>query len=307
MGWASCSRLQRCLFPPACAQPVLISRPPVFALFIPLLLLTAVPIVGRAQGAQPPMPKTLPVPTTYEGLFAERDLRARGALQYMQCHQETMQAARSGALGEMSPSWSVACVPQGNEWRGALVEFTQQPSGSANVKVQRQWALRGAGVAVRERIDTQAVAAVARAMARGLSAPRPGRGVADLMPVALLYDSYSEVWFLPVLGASSRPVVGGDSLIQMKADGSAELGHASRTPPVRSLPAPVAGAPWTIDSREDRVPLISELIAARRGVNVASEVRVRTKQYESTLRRGGQWTHRALPGATPGATPGTTP
>lgn len=280
------------------------SRLPVFALFRPLMLLAAASSLMEAQGAEPPMPKTIPVPSTYEGLFAERDLRARGALQYMQCHQETMQAARSGALGEMSPSWSVACVPQGNEWRGALVEFLQAPSGSAGVKVHRQWALRGAGVAVRERIDTMAVSAVARAMARGLSAPRPGRGVADLMPVALLHESYSEVWFLPVLGASSRPIVGGDSLIQMKADGSAELGHASRTPPVRRLVSPVAGAPWVIESSEDRVPLISELIAARRGVGVAGEVRVRTKQFESTLRRGGQWTHRALSAAASGAASG---
>jgi len=270
--------------------------------YLPVVLLFVASSVMQAQqGPQPPMPKTLPVPTTYEGLFAERDLRARGALQYMQCHQETMQAARSGALGDMSPSWSVACVPQGNEWRGALVEFTQVPSGSAEVKVQRQWALRGAGMAVRERIDTTSVAAVARAMARGLSAPRPGRGVADLMPVVLLHESYSEVWFLPVLGASSRPIVGGDSLIQMKADGSAELGHASRTPPVRRLVSPVPGAPWVIESSEDRVPLISELMAARRGVGVASEVRVRTKQFESTLRRGGQWSHRALAPATSGA------
>lgn len=264
--------------------------------FAPLLLLTAAVSQAQAQGAQPPMPKTLPVPSTYEGLFGERDLRARGALQYMQCHQETMQAARSGALGDLSPSWSVACVPQGNEWRGALVEFTPPAPGGAGVKVQRQWALRGSGMVVRERIDTQAVAAVARAMARGLSAPRPGRGTADLMPVALLQEGYSEVWFLPALGASSRPIVGGDSLIQMKADGSAELGHASRTPPVRSLVSPVAGTPWTIVSSEERVPLISELVAARRGVAVAGEVRVRTKQFESTLRRGGQWTHRALPG-----------
>ncbi len=284
------------------------SRLPLIVVFAPLVLLTAASsqVRAQAQGAEPPMPKSLPVPTTYEGLFAERDLRARGALQYMQCHQETVQAARGGKLGEMSPSWNVACVPQGDEWRGALVEFTKLPVGGEAVKVQRQWALRGSGLAVRERIDTQAVAAVARAMARGLMAPRPGRGVAELMPVALLHEGYSEVWFLPVLGASSRPVVGGDSLIQMKADGSAELGHASRTPRVRTLQAPVAGAPWTIVSSEDRVPLISELIAARRGVAVAGEVRVRTKQFESTLRRGGQWTHRALPGVTPGA-PGVSP
>ena len=139
---------------------------------------------------------------------------------------ERIRTERMAGMSMLNPALAVAAVGferQGNEWRGALVEFTQAPSGSANVKVQRQWALRGSGVAVRERIDTQAVAAVARAMARGLSAPRPGRGVADLMPVALLYEGYSEVWFLPVLGASSRPVVGGDSLIQMKADGSAEL------------------------------------------------------------------------------------
>ncbi|MBL0937917.1 MAG: hypothetical protein IBJ03_03420 [Gemmatimonadaceae bacterium] len=251
---------------------------------------------GSPGAARPNPPQGPPVPTTFEGLFAERDLRARGALQYMQCLQETTQAARNGALGDMSPSWSIACVPQGNEWRGAVVELITKDPG---VRVHRQWALRGSGMAVRDRVDTTLVSSVAYAMERGMSVVRPGRGVADFMPIALVHSGYSEVWFLPALGNSARPVVGGDSVIQMKQDGTGELGHAKNTPPIRTLTAPTANVPWTIVSSEERVPLISELIAARRGVAVAGEVRLRTKDYDSVLRRNGAWTHTLRAGAKP--------
>lgn len=249
---------------------------------------------GAPGGASGGMPQGPPVPTTFEGLFAERDLRARGALQYMQCQQETTQAVRNGALGSSSPSWTIACIPNGNEWRGTVVEFINADPG---VRVHRQWALRGNGMAVRDRVDTTTASAVAYAMARGMSVPKPGRGVADFLPIALVHSGYSEVWFLPALGNAARPVVGGDSVIQMKADGTGELGHAKNTPPIRTLAAPTNNVPWTIVSSEDKVPLISEIIAARRGVAVAGEVRVRTKEYESVLSRSGTWTHTPRAGA----------
>lgn len=252
---------------------------------------------GAGAGAPPPdgppvpkVPSAPAVPTTYDGLFAERDARAQAVIGYVRCLQQTVRATRSGQLGSVSPAWSIACIQQGREWRGVLVEVTD---GASGVIVHRQYALRGAGVVVREPVDTVAVSAVARAMRRGLAAPLPGRGVADFMPVALLQKGYTEVWFLPTPDASSRIVIGGDSVIQMTEDGTRELGHANRTPSIRILPALADGtSSLTLPSREERLPLVSELVAARLALPKVADVRIRTAQYEAMLSRAtGKWTH----------------
>lgn len=266
------------------------------SLSLPLALTVAAP--AQAQSGAPPefgQPPNLrqapPVPSTYEGLFAERDERARAVIGFTGCMQQTMQATRSGALGVASPSWSIACIQQGREWRGLLVELKKDDA----VIVHRQFALRGAGVVVREPLDTAAAGTIARAMRRGLSAPLPGRGVADFTPVALVQKGYSEIWFLPVSDASSRIVIGGDSLIQMTDDGTRELGHAKFTPRIRVLPAPAPGtASLLIPSREERLPLVSEIVAARLALPRVAEVRIRTAQYDAVLSRAtGKWTHTA--------------
>ncbi|MCE2902149.1 MAG: hypothetical protein ACK5XT_18090 [Gemmatimonas sp.] len=269
----------------------LAARSPLFALVIAL--------PARAQGGPPPElgpPPSLrqapPVPSTYEGLFAERDARAQSVIGFAGCMQRTMNAARSGALGSVSPSWSIACIQQGKEWRGLLVELKAKDDV---VVVQRQWALRGAGMVVREPFDTAAAGTIARAMRRALSAPLPGRGVADFMPIALVQKGYSEVWFLPMPDASTRIVIGGDSLIQMTEDGTRELGHAKFTPRIRVLPPLSAGATsLTLPSREERLPLVSEIVAARLALPKVAEVRIRTATYDAMLSRAtGKWTHSA--------------
>jgi hypothetical protein len=117
--------------------------------------------------------------------------------------------------------------------------------------------------------------------------------VAEFMPVALVQKGYSEIWFLPTPEASSRLVIGGDSLIQMTEDGTRELGHAKFTPRIRVLPAPLAGTPsLTLPSREERLPLVSEIVAARLVLPKVGEVRIRTATYDAVLSRAtGKWTH----------------
>ncbi len=267
-------------------------------LMLPLVSLLVLP--PRASlGAQPPagaaqtppkLPVTPKVPTSHAGLFAERDARAVAAIGYLRCFQGAVAALRTGALGQVPTGWSIACVQQGREWRAVFGELTEEAPGFA---VRRQWALRGDGAVVTDPVDTARAGGVARALLRGLSAPVPGRGVAEFVPLVLHQDTYTEVWFLSPPADPARVAVGGDSLIQMNKEGTRELGHSKRTPPVRTLAVPTEGARWTLASSEVTLPLLSELVVAHMAADLFPEVTVRTLRYESTwTRRSARWTHR---------------
>lgn len=255
-----------------------------------------------AQTAQPPaplkpppekpdlakLPKTPIVPTTFEGLFAERDSRAQDALAYLRCMQSTINALRTGALGQVPTEWSITCIRQGTEWRGVFGALTEK-----GISVRLQYALRGtAGTITRDRVDTARVNGTARALLRGLSAPLPGGGKYEIVPIPIALDKFIEVWFLPVPTKPTNVVVGGDSLIQMSSDGVRELGHIKQATPIRTLQVPLDGATWTLPSLEERLPAVSELMLAHMALDVLPEVRVRTNQYDSVIKRGQTtWTH----------------
>ena len=228
------------------------------------------------------VPTSPKVPTTFEGLFAERDKRALDALGYLRCLQVTLSAIQSGRLGQVPREWLMTCVKQESEWRGVFSELTQDAPG---IRVQRQFALRGGGMPVDDAIDTATVAGITRAMLRGLAAPLPGKGSYEFMPVPLMQGTYIEVWFLPVPSNPQRAVVGGDSLIQMSADGVRELGHARSAPPIRTISVS-GGQTLSIASVEERIPQLSELMLAHLALSIAPEVRVLTQQYESIFKRG---------------------
>jgi hypothetical protein len=191
-------------------------------------------------------------------------------------------------------AWSITCVQQGTEWRGVFGELMD---GAPGIRVHLQYALRssgsgGAGMLVRDAIDTARVNGTARALLRGLSAPLPRGGQVEFVPIALAQTGFTEVWFLPVPGNPSRVVVGGDSLIQMSSDGMRELGHSRSTPPLRQFAIAPTSPTYTLDSKEDRVPLLSELVIARMALGMVPEVHVRTTQYDSMITRASTtWKH----------------
>jgi hypothetical protein len=244
----------------------------------------------RPPGAleRPKIPESPKVPTTFEGLFAERDKRAVGALGFLSCLQGTVTALQAGKLGSVPRDWSIACVEHGREWRGVLGQLTAN-----GINVRLQYAFRPSGpVVTTDRVDTARVSGTARALLRGLSAPLPGAGRFEYTAVPLWFDTFIEVWFLPVPSSTLRVVVGGDSLIQMSADGAREMGHARSTPPIRSVSVPGEGATWTIESSEERIPTVSELVVARQALGVVAEVHIRTRKMESVINRRGRWAHR---------------
>ncbi len=256
--------------PPVFAQGTVAKRPP------------GAPDMSRL----PPSPK---IPTTFDGLFAERDARAVGAIGYLRCLQGTVTALRSGALGQVPREWSITCIEQGKEWRGV---FGQLADGGVTVRLQYAFRANG-GVLTTDPVDTARVNGTARALLRGLSAPLPGQGQYEFTPVPLPQTQFVEVWFLPVPADPTRAVVGGDSLIQMTSDGVRELGHGRSTPQIRRVSVPLSGATWTLESLEERIPAVSELVVARMALDLVPQVQVRTRQYESVItRRSRSWTHR---------------
>ncbi len=249
------------------------------------------PPAGRGVPMKPDLsklPKTPKVPTTFEGLFAERDARATNALEYLSCMQATINALRSGQLGKVPTDWSITCIKQGKEWRGVFGSLTDD-----GIAVRLQYALRAdRGVITRDAIDTARVSGTARALLRGLSAPRPGGGKYPIIPIALPQNKFVEVWFVAANDNAARAVVGGDSLIQMNAEGTRELGHIKATSPIRTLEVTPSATSWTLESLEERIPSVSEMMAAHAALTVVPEVRVRTHQYDSIIRRGASgWTH----------------
>lgn len=229
-------------------------------------------------GVKPKLPPTLKVPTTYADLFAERDSRAEAATGYLGCLQETVNALRSGALGAVPREWSIACVKQGVEWRGLFGELAADGPGFV---VHLQYALRRHAV-VNDAVDTVRAGAVARALFRGLSAPVPGAGQYEVIPVVLPQPTFVEVWFLPVPSAA-RAIVGGDSLIQMSRDGTRELGHSKSAAALHTIAMPSSGSAFIVESAEERIPLLSELIAARMALDHLPRITVRTRQYDAVL------------------------
>jgi hypothetical protein len=243
------------------------------------------PIPGAVMGELPPgvmgTPASPRIPTTFDELFAERDARAVDALNYLRCFRATVRAIQAGALGQVPRSWTLVCVQQHGEWRGVLSQFIDADPG---IKVQRQFAMRGSGLVVTDAVDTAVVAGVSRALLRGLAAPLPGTGRYEYTPVPLRQPTFIELWYLPVPSDPSRAVVGGDSLIQLSADGTRELGHSRRTPPIRTF-AVAPGASYLLTSKEERIPLLSELMVAHMALSVAPDVRVRTTQFETIFSR----------------------
>ena len=263
------------------------------------LALSASCAVASALPAQA-TPQTLPaftkVPTSFEGIFGERDSRAVNVLGYLRCLEVTVNALRTGALGAVEKGWSLTCIKQKNEWRGIFGQLIDTPPG---MRVKVQFALRNSGltpnsrsgVVVRDPVDTALAGGTARALLRGLAAPLPGNGLGRFVPVALAQKSFTEVWFVPSANSPERAVVGGDSLIQLSKDGTRELGHASSAPKVRVLSIPMGSSTYTLESGDAAVPLLTELMVAHLAIDIVPEVRVRTRDYDAILTRSTQkWT-----------------
>lgn len=252
------------------------------------------PPVAAQQTKPPPadfeIPRTLPVPRTYSEIFTHRDSRAVDILQYLHCIGATAAAEQSRVISAPD-SALLLCTREKDGWRGILGAVDKR---FGNFHVFSQVAVKqstaGAGAKTTASLDTLTLGAVARAHVRALQSPTRGAPRNAFTWAPLHYGNYVEVWFVPLQNSAMNLYVGGDSLIQMTADGRREHGHFSKSPPIRALPLPT-GSTYIIPSHEAEVPLVSELVAARLALMRVPIVKIRTQRYEWTLDQSGQWKH----------------
>lgn len=253
-------------------------------------LLGGFPNTAAAQAGKPPEFEN-PFPKMPEGVvprFDLRDTRALDMLQYMHCMNTTTAAAKQGVMGAVPDDALVVCVREPNGWRGVAGLLSADRS---DFRVVSQLALRGTAVRTTERVDTGSAAAIARAMLRGAATPARGGSRYAFTAVPLKLPTFVEVWFMPVQNSATKMYVGGDSLIQMTTDGRREQGHFSSSPAVREIPMP-SGQTFVIESVEDEIPLVSELLAARLALTRVHEVRIRTRRYDSVISNTTRkWAH----------------
>lgn len=245
--------------------------------------------VAAQDGEKPKFEDPFPaMPKGFSGLFTLRDSRALDMMQYMHCMNTTIASAQQGMLGSIPENALVVCIKQKNEWRGV---FGTLDADRITFAVLGQVAIRGVAIKTTEALDTAASAAVARAMMRGAVSPTRGSSTISFTMVPLRLETFLEVWFMPVQNSATRMYVGGDSVIQMTPDGRREQGHTTKAPAVREVPM-AGGNVFVLESTEEEVPLISELMAARLSLLRVPEVRVRTKKYESVLSNATRkWVH----------------
>ena len=239
------------------------------------------PATTQSKGAPPNATQLPPIikpppPQTIDERFADRNERALLAFQYSRCMMTTIVAGRTGKVGAIPPNDLAVCVQQKGEWRGVFGQFDESKTGFA---VHLQYSMTGNGTIVKSPIDTANVAGAARALVRASSIPFPGNPSYEFLPVILSQKTFYEIWFLSAQTDPAHAVVGGDSLIQMNADGRKELGHSKATPPVRRIEI-VPSVSYVLSSSETDIPTISELMVANAATEIVTQVTVRTINWD---------------------------
>ena len=235
----------------------------------------APPVTGPGGVKLPPIIKPKP-PQTIDERFADRNARAILAFQYSRCMLTTIVAGRTGKVGTIPQSDLAICVQQNGEWRGVFGNFDDSKVGFA---VHLQYSMKGNGTVVKSFVDTAVVAGAARSLVRASSIPFPGNPAHEFLPVILQQKGFFELWFLSAQMDPTNGIIGGDSLIQMAADGHKELGHSKTTPPARRI-AVTPGDSYVILSSETEIPTISELIAGNAATNIVDKLTIRTMRWD---------------------------
>jgi hypothetical protein len=236
------------------------------------------PPVKGGPPAGLPIPQTLrpKPPQTLDERFADRNTRAILAFQYTRCMLTTIVAGRAGKVGTIPPNDLAICIQQNGQWRGVFGNFNESKTG---FEVHLQYSMAGNGTVVKSSVDTNVVAGAARVLVRASSTPFPGNPAYEFLPIILAQKGFFELWFLSAQMDPTHGIIGGDSLIQMSADGRKELGHSKKAPVARKIEV-AAGDESTIPSTEEDIPTVSELIAGNAAAEIVDKVIIRTYHWD---------------------------
>jgi hypothetical protein len=217
-------------------------------------------------------------------VFDRLDKTAQAALATVRCAKKVGEARANGVFGPVdSLGRSGLCFSNDAGVFGAFVTADSTFTHATRLSVVDL----NKGTRFEGRVDTTAILAQSRATRDAVTRGFPDF-TRDNRPFApLTFRSIGdsiEVWLLPVtLFMGTMPgSSGGDRAFIYSPDGKTLAREVNATDRYQSLTIPDAGQ-VTIPSREDDLPLVSEMIAADRIHFQKREVRIATKTYSSSL------------------------
>jgi hypothetical protein len=216
--------------------------------------------------------------------FDRLDKTASAAMGTVRCARKVGEARANGVFGPIdSLGRSGMCFSNDAGVFGAFVTADSSFTHAVRLSVVDL----NKGTRFEGSLDTATILAQSRATRDGLTRGFPDftRDGRQFLPVTFRSAGDSiEVWLLPAtLFMGTMPgSTGGDRAFIYSPNGKTLAREVSATDRYQELTIPDSGA-VSIPSREDDLPLVSELIAADRIHFQRREVRIVTKKYSSSL------------------------
>ena len=216
--------------------------------------------------------------------FDRLDKTARAAMATVRCAKKVGEARANGVFGPIdSLGRSGMCFSNNAGVFGAFVTADSSYTNATRLSVVDL----NKGTKFEGRVDTAAILAQSRATRDGLTRGFPDftRDNRQFLPVTFRSAGDSiEVWLLPAtLFMGTMPgSTGGDRAFIYSPDGKTLAREINATDRYQVLTIPDSGQ-ISIPSRENDLPLVSEMIAADRIHFQKREVQIVTKTYSSSL------------------------
>ena len=242
-------------------------------LFLSLMTVAPVPAISYAQNSA----EAQRVEVHRADAFDHVDRTARELIRTMKCAQATAQARATGLFG---PIDSLGTNGQCFRLNGRAMGVFFTPDTSFSRASRLRVVNLGTGARDLATIDTAAILAVARASSDALSRAFPAfaRENRKFAPISMRFDGDSiQVWMLPV-----GMTVGGERGYVYSPNGRTLAREIDAADRFRTVVIPDSGE-VVISSRENDLPLVSELIAMNLLYDRGRDVEVVTAAFRSRL------------------------
>ena len=242
-------------------------------LFLSLMTVAPVPAVSYAQISV----EAQRAEVNHADAFAHVDRAARELIWTMKCAQATAHARATGLFG---PTDSLGTNGQCFRLNGHAMGVFFTPDTTFTRASRIRVVNLGTGVRDLATIDTAAILAVARASSDALSRALPAfaRENRKFAPLSMRFDGDSiEIWMLPV-----GMTVGGERGYVYSPNGRTLARAIDAADRFRTVVVPDTGE-VVIASREDDLPLVSELVAMNLLYDRGRDVELVTAAFRSRL------------------------
>lgn len=247
---------------------------------------------GLARGAGAQAARTGPDAATFD----LQDRRAQNLLVALRCAQRVSELRAQGRFGPAdSLGRSGHCLRTGGEWVGVFLDTDS--TGTRLVRASSVSLRDGARLPATP--DTASLLARQRATRAALDRGYPAYVEAERQfgPVTLHPEPDSlQVWLVPVEVLAGR-ALGGERGYLFRPDGTGAPEEVDAFASYRPFSVPDTGT-VTIESREEEIPLLSEMVMANLVNERGRPVMIATRMFVSTLvgaASGAVWLHHPRP------------